>query len=72
MKRSEMIKIIVKQLEWIRFIGAHNLDEIHAEHLLHEIEQAGMSPPEIRILEHSYDRANGQMGFMVHEWEDET
>lgn len=45
MKRSEMIKLIARHISYARFVNANNFDELHADHLLHEMEQAGMLPP---------------------------
>lgn len=45
MKRSEMIKLIAEHINNALFVKATNLSELHADHLLHDIEKIGMKPP---------------------------
>lgn len=45
MKRREALKIIEDQMKQALFFGAENIIPVHAEHLLHELEKAGMLPP---------------------------
>ena len=66
MKRSEMIAAIDKKLR-----GTPIDHDNFALQFLNIAEELGMAPPETHILKNAYDRANGQMGFWVHEWDDE-
>lgn len=63
MKRREMIQYLDN------FLSKYDLDI--GDQLLNFIEEMGMAPPEIRILEDSYNRSEGTHGFYVNEWEPE-
>lgn len=68
MKRSEALKIIESAIDNAIWVGARNMSSVHAEHLLHELETAGILPPSIRI--------NTPLGprifFDTNEWEEDA
>lgn len=49
MKKSDMLKLIKGHIEYAIEVGAENFAGVWAEHLLHDMEDAGMLPPSIRI-----------------------
>jgi hypothetical protein len=69
MKRSEMVRILDQMLN----AGLPEEYQFNADTFLCNLEAVyGMQPPTIRIMEDCYNRTEGQMGFDVNEWEDET
>lgn len=42
-----------------------------ADNILVFLEDQGMAPPLTTILPNHYNRTDGQMGFQVHEWDEE-
>lgn len=73
MKRSEMLKTLKESFTK----HMHQIDctcETDAEmyeHILTDIETAGMLPPTITSMLNQYNRQEGTYGFEVNEWEDE-
>ena len=71
MKRSEMIRLIQKEIYSI------TQDDIlydsfgFSRNLLDKLESAGMQPPTIAVMKNTYNSADGTYGFDANEWEPE-
>lgn len=78
MKRSEMLKLIANQLDFLNgtFEGVRdNFTEeelAKADVILTTIEEAGMQPPPIRMYPNTWIRSTGEYGWDAYEWEEET
>ncbi len=69
MKRSQMERALLRKLKkWENC----KIRMKEAKEILEFIESKGMQPPIIRILENSYNRSEGEMGYEVNEWEEEV
>lgn len=73
MKRSEILKVIegLYNLE-LNLYPKNNPSDTFAENLLCHLEDKGMLPPTITVLENQYNRQEGTYGFEVNEWEEEN
>ena len=68
MKRSKFLKVLHRKLkQWENC----KIRMKETRELLDFIESKGMQPPTIIVLEESYNRAEGCMGFEVNDWEEE-
>lgn len=69
MKRSEMLELLEN---FINLMDHSKPLNVKADAILSLVELHGMVPPKITILPDSYNHAEGEMGFKVHEWEEEN
>ena len=69
MKRSEMVQ---KLMDFMENTPPPDDDTESVSMLIKALEDFGMKPPTTIVHPSSYNRAEGQMGFEVNEWEPES
>jgi hypothetical protein len=70
MKRSEVLNNIQDFIIDYKYYDNDGAEEV-AKNILDYLEKIGMFPPQITILQDTYNRSDGSYGFEVNEWEPE-